>query len=136
VEDRQKAVALIHEAVEAGTRRVAAARTVGISMRTLQRWEAAGCREDQHRGPHGSPGNALSDAERALVVAIATSRPFRDLPPSQIVPILADSGLYVASEATFYRVLREEKLLAHRGSARARTHSRPREYAADGPNQV
>jgi transposase InsO family protein len=136
VEDRLAAVQLIREAVDSGARRVAAARTVGISMRTLQRWEAVAFPEDQRRGPHGVVGNALSEAERALVVAIATSAPFRDLPPSQIVPILADSGLYVASEATFYRVLREEKLLAHRGTARARSHSRPREYTADGPNQV
>jgi len=136
VEDRLKAVQLVREAVDAGARRVAAARTVGISMRTLQRWEAVACPEDQRRGPHGAPGNALSEAERALLVAIATSAPFRDLPPSQIVPILADSGLYVASEATFYRVLRQEKLLAHRGNARARSHRRPREHAADGPNQL
>jgi putative transposase len=136
VEDRQRAVELIREAVDAGARRVAAARTVGISMRTLQRWEAVACREDQRRGPEGAPGNALSEAERGLLVAIATSAPFRDLPPSQIVPILADSGLYVASEATFYRVLRQKKLLAHRGNARARSHSRPREHTADGPNQV
>lgn len=127
---------LIREAVEAGARRVAAARMLEISVRTLQRWEAASCREDQRRGPQEAAGNALSEAERALVVAIATSALFRDLAPSQIVPILADSGVYVASEATFYRVLREQKLLAHRGSARVRSHIRPREHTADGPNQV
>lgn len=134
--DRLKAVELIREAVDSGARRVAAVRTLGLSMRTLQRWESVACPEDQRRGPHGAPGNALSEAERALVVAIATSAPFRDLAPSQIVPILADSEVYVASEATFYRILREEKLLAHRGNARTRSHRRPRECSADGPNQL
>lgn len=131
-----KAVELIGEAVRSGARRVAAARMLGISLRTLQRWEHDACREDQRRGPHGMPENTLSAAERELVVAVATSPSFRDLPPSQIVPILADSGVYLASERSFYRILREEKLLAHRGKARVASHRRPAEYKADGPNQV
>ncbi len=136
MEDRLKAVELIREAVGAGARRVAAARTLCISMRTLQRWESAACREDQRRGPHGVPDNALSKAERALVIAVVTSAMFRELPPSQIVPILADFGVYLASEATVYRILRQAKMLAHRGRAKARRHSRPNEYVANGPNQV
>jgi putative transposase len=131
-----RAVQLIQEAVDSGARRVAAARTLGISMRTLQRWEASCCREDQRRGPHGQPGNALSEAERALVLAVATCPTYRDLPPSQIVPNLADAGVYLASEASFYRILRQARMLSHRGKARSRAHSRPREYVADGPNQV
>ena len=78
----------------------------------------------------------MSEAERALVIAVASSPMFRDLPPSQIVPILADVGVYVASEASFYRILRQARMLAHRGRARARRHSRPGEHSADGPNQV
>ena len=61
---------------------------------------------------------------------------FRDLPPSQIVPILADARVYVASESSFYRIMREEKLLVHRGRAKAPRHSRPKEYVATEPNQV
>ena len=131
-----KAVELIREAVHSGARRVAAARMLGISMRTLQRWEAEGCRKDQRCGPHGPPANALSEAERAIVVAVATCPTFRDLPPCQIVPILAECGVYVGSEASFYRILREAKLLARRGKARASTHHRPRELKANGANQV
>lgn len=131
-----KAVELIREAVHSGARRVAAARILGISLRTLQRWESSGCRGDQRCGPRGVPENALSEAERDLVISVASSPSFRDLPPSQIVPILADSGVYVASEASFYRILRRGKLLAHRGKARVAAHSRPTEHKADGPNQV
>lgn len=36
-------------------------------------------------------------------------------PPTQIVPKLVDKGAYIASESTFYRVLREEKMQHHRG---------------------
>jgi len=69
-------------------------------------------------------------------VAVANSPLIRDLPPSQIVPTLADAGVYLASEATFYRLLRQNRLLAHRGRARPRTHGRPSERIADGPNQI
>ncbi len=131
-----KAVELIQEAVRSGARRVAAARILGISLRTLQRWESPGCREDQRCGPHGVPENAFSEAERELVVTVATCPTFRDLPACQIVPILADAGVYVASERSFYRILQQERLLAHRGKARVAGHSRPGEHKADGPNQV
>lgn len=52
------------------------------------------------------------------------------------MPILADSGAYIASEASFYRILKENKLLAHRNKARPATHSRPKEYVATGPNHI
>ena len=135
-EDRMMAIELITEAVENGARRVPACKILGISLRTLQRWEAEGGGEDRREGAQKEPGNALSEPERALVIAIASSPRFRDLPPSQIVPILADAGVYVASESSFYRILRQEKLLAHRGRARTPRHSRPKEYVATGPNKI
>ena len=61
---------------------------------------------------------------------------FVDLAPHQIVPKLADMKIYVASESTLYRLLRAEKLNAHRGRAKPRTHRRPAEHKATGPNQV
>ena len=44
---------------------------------------------------------------------------FADLPPSQIVPALADRGIYIASESTFYRILRKENMQHHRGNSKA-----------------
>jgi transposase InsO family protein len=130
------AIDLISEAVACGARRWRACEVLGISIRTLQRWESRpGCGDGRH-GARAAPENALSEAERALVVAVANSPRYRDLPPSQIVPHLADAGVYVASESSFYRILREEKMLAHRGRSRAAVHNRPREQWADGPNQV
>ena len=56
--------------------------------------------------------------------------------PKQLVPALADRGEYLASESSFYRVLREAKQLAHRGRARAPV-ARPRaEHRACAPDQV
>lgn len=56
--------------------------------------------------------------------------------PNQIVPILADQGTFVASESSFYRVLRQEDQLAHRGKAKAPQHKRPEAIEATGPNEL
>ena len=128
-------LAHIDEAVAAGARLERACEIVGLPMRTIQRWRL-GCGDDLRCGPRGAPHNKLSPAERETVVAVATSPEFRELPPSQIVPQLADRGVYVASEATFYRVLRQEDLAAHREPSAPR-EPRPRpDHVATGPNQV
>jgi hypothetical protein len=98
-------ITAIDEAVTTGARQRPACRVVGIDPRTLQRWQAADGGTDQRRGPHTPPGNALTSAERQRVLDLANRPEFRDLAPAQIVPRLADQGIYTASESTFYRVL-------------------------------
>ena len=59
------------------------------------------------------------------------------MPPCQIVPALADEGIYIASESTFYRILHEEKMQNHRGrSQEPGKHGKPTSYCATGPDQV
>lgn len=70
------------------------------------------------------------------MIAIATSVEFMDKTPWQIVPILADRETYIASEATFYRILKEEKMLAHRGRSKPKTSTPPAPLIAFGPNQI
>ena len=82
------------------------------------------------------PANKLSEHERQRIVAVANSEAFASMPPSQIVPALADRGLYIASESSFYRVLREADQLAHRGKAKAPKHRRPTPLKATAPNQL
>ena len=62
---------------------------------------------------------------------------FRNLPPSQIVPRLADQGRYVASESTLYRLMHEAGQMHHRRLERA-PHKRhkPRALMATQPNQM
>lgn len=76
--------------------------------------------------------NKLSLEERATIVAICNQPQHRSLPPSQIVSKLADAGSYVASESSFYRVLREVDQINRRG----RRVAKPQGYCATGPNQV
>ena len=111
---------------------------VGLSVRTLQRWEdGETVRVDQRPFRQYEPPHRLTEAERAELLAVANSEEFGHLPPSQIVPRLADQGRYLASESTFYRVLKAAGQLAHRRSERpAQTRSKPRAVCAKAPNQV
>lgn len=126
-------VTCIDEAVAAGARRAKACEVVGLPARTPQRW--AHKSDDGRHGPRHTPANKLSEVECREVVAIATSTEFRDQSPKQIVPTLADRGVYIASESSFYRVLHERGLQRHRGRARPPT-ARPRGHAANGPWQL
>ena len=126
----------MEEATDAGARLDKVAEQLGVSPRTMQRWGDAEGGEDARRGPHAEPPNKLSQAERDKVLAIANSPEYRDLSPKQIVPRLADQGVYVASESTVYRVLGDQDQMAHRERSRPATSRRPPEHVATGPNQV
>ena len=129
-------MSMVDTAVASGARRAEACAQLDIDPRTLERWRASGVLEDGRRGPRKAPHNKLSAAERERVVAVATSEPYRDLPPKQIVPRLADENDYVGSESTVYRVLREHKLMAHRGKAKAPVSRQRPEHVAVAPCEV
>ena len=68
---------------------------------------------------------------------ICNESTYQSLPPSQIVPRLADEGKYIASESSFYRVLREAEQVNRRGRAQApRLVPTPHSFKAKAPNQV
>lgn len=127
---------LVQEAVQAGARQEKACELLGVSVRTLERYQKEGAEEDRRQGPVGSPKNALSALERQRLLALANSPEFRELSPKQLVPRLADQGQYVASESTFYRVLKQAEQLKHRRDSRPATHARPKEHVAEAPNRV
>ena len=92
---------------------------------------------DGRAGPMTTPKNKLSDAEQQRILEVVNEPEFRDLPATQIVPILAERGIYLASESTIYRLLREKGQAAHRAASRPpQARSRPREFVATAPNQV
>lgn len=129
-------VDLVEEAVLAGARREKACEVIGLCARTTARWRAEGGGKDGRAEAGVSPVHKLTEAEQARIVAYATSGEYRDLSPRQIVPLLADKGVYVASESSFYRVLREHGLMSHREPSRPRSHRRPPEHVATAPNTV
>ncbi len=129
----------IDEACAGGARLSKACEVLEVSPRTLQRWRESGeVKTDgrKHAKRRNEPANKLSEHERRHILDVANAPEFAHLPPSQIVPMLADQGLYIASESSFYRVLREAKQLAHRGKAKPATRQRPKPLQADAPNQL
>lgn len=133
----------IGDAVRAGARLERACAAVGLSARTVQRWRQGGGiqgdgRRHEHRAPEAvrTPPNRLTPAEQAAILTVANQAEFAHLSPHQIVPALADQGRYLASESTFYRVLRDADQLARRGKPKAPPRGRPAPLVATGPNQV
>jgi putative transposase len=53
------------------------------------------------------PQHKLTPEERASIIEIVNRPEYSSLPPHQIVPRLADDGVYVASESSFYRVMKK-----------------------------
>lgn len=140
LEDRQIVAQNILKAHSAGARLRLACKTAGIELRTLQRWKAregltAGDGRPLAQRP--MPSHALSQAERATLLAVANEPRFAAVPPARIVPMLADEGVYLASESSFARVLRANGQSRHRGRARApQAVRRPTTHIATAPRQV
>jgi putative transposase len=130
---------LIEEACRAGARLEKACEVLELSPRTLQRWrDEEGIREDARTAAARDcvPANRLGDAEREAILQVVNQPEFAPLPPSQIVPALADQGRYIASESSFYRVLRDADQLKPRGKSRAPSRRRPQPFEATAQNQL
>ena len=131
LEDHQSLSQEIGVAHAAGALLHLACEIAGIDLRTLQRWKAhegltAGDGRPQAARPE--PSHALSEVERAELVRVANEPRFAAVPPARIVPMLADDGVYLASESTFSRVLRDEGQAAHRGRAKQPRAVRPPQW--------
>ncbi|MFL9915135.1 IS3 family transposase [Paraburkholderia fungorum] len=133
--DRDEAMQLINEAVQQGACRARACEQLGVNVRTVQRW-----RQSPHDGRtqtlREAPPNRLSEAERQAVLEAANRPAFASLTPHQIVPKLADEGVYLASESTFYRILKAAGQGQRRGRAKAPQRRPLTTHRANGPNQV
>jgi putative transposase len=137
--ERRKLIGYIDEAVSAGARKAPACKEVGITLRTLQRWIQNGEPGEDRRptAVRPEPPGKLTPEERERILAVCNEPEFASLPPSQIVPKLADRGEYIASESSFYRVLHEAGQLHHRGRAQAPKKTKTSTtHVAEGPNQV
>ena len=122
-----------------GARQDKACEVIGLSSRTLQRWRIDGAIGSDKRPTaiRPEPVNKLSTKERQAVIDVCDVEEFSSLPPSQIVPILADRGEYIACESSFYRILKAENMLHHRGKAKPRyNHKKPTSYTAKKANEV
>jgi transposase InsO family protein len=127
---------LTAQALSSGARLHQIAEVIGLSARTLMRWRESDACEDQRKGPGQAPANKLSEDEREQILRVANSSQYRDMSPKQIVPKLADQGIYIGSESSFYRILKDHQMINHRQRSKPAVHHRPNEHEADGPCQV
>ena len=134
---KQRAIQRIDVAVAAGAGCRHACAVMGISGRTLRRWRHAASLTDRRKGAPKDCPHALSETEKQAIVETCNQPAYQNLPPSQIVPRLADRGIYLASESSFYRVLRAHSQDLHRGRAKPpRKVAKPQAWQATGPDQV
>jgi transposase InsO family protein len=140
LEDRRNTARNILKAQANGARLHLACEIAGIDVRTLQRWRAgeglvAG--DGRPGAVRPTPAHALSVQEQQELLRVANTARFADVPPARIVPMLADEGVYLASESSFARVLRAQGQSRRRGRAKVPGSSRPpTTHIATAPRQV
>jgi hypothetical protein len=139
--DRRKALEVLDGAVAAGARAREVAALLGVGLTTLQRWRHLFAGDgDGLDGRQGSPrlvSHRLTDEERQRILLTCNEPEFAALPSGQIVPVLADQGVYIGSERSFYRVLHAHGQAYRRGRARPPQEPRPGpRLEARGPNQL
>jgi transposase InsO family protein len=132
---------LICEAYAAGAALISACGEIGMCLRMLKRWRKVligdGGGHDRRKGSPRRVLHRLSEEERQRILLTCNQAEYASLLPGQIVPALADQGLYIGSERNFYRVLHTHGQLQRRGRARPPQEPRgvPRLRAA-GANKV
>jgi transposase len=117
------------------------AELLDVGLTTLQRWRrqfaGVGDGSDRRKGSRRLVSHRLSEEERQRILLTCNEPEFAALPPGQIVPILADRGLFIGSERSFYRVLHAHSQVHRRGRARRPHQPRPvPRLEARGPNEV
>jgi len=132
---------LVRQACNSGARLQRACAIIGINVRTLQRWKTPqsvqGDRRRVDLRTPFTPSNKLTEAEQQEIMRVINSNEFKDISPNQIVPRLADTGRYLASESTLYRLMRQAGQLTHRTLSRKPVkRSKPLPLVATQPNAV
>lgn len=138
--ERNQLVLLIQKAIQQGARTALACQEAEIDLRTYRRWfsKSQGVTGDKRPDTQRPvPSNKLTEIERKEIIAVCNQKEYANIPPSQIVPRLADEGVYLASESTFYRVLKACEQLQYRGKAKAPERRKlPTTHIATGPKQL
>lgn len=131
-----KIIELIDETCNLGARKQVACEFLGIYIRSLERWKNDIGLDDRRKDNNYTPSHKLTKEETELILATVNSEEFKDMPPCKIVPRLAEKSIYIASESSFYRILREKGQLTHRSKSSVPKYNRPEPLIASRANQV
>jgi putative transposase len=86
--------------------------------------------------PRPKPARALSDDERARILARLDSDEFMDMAPAQVYAKLLEDGEYLCSPRTMYRILAEHEQVRERRAQRQHPAYVKPQLVAMAPNQV
>jgi len=138
LEQRSKIMELYGEAKASGARQHAICQVLGLNPKTIQRWnkpDELQC--DDRKAREFVPLNKITEDERNEIVSLCNSNEFCAMTPNQMVPILAERDIYIASERTFYRILSEENQLTHRQKSKPKTQcNKPKARCASQPGEI
>ena len=114
---------------------VAACEQLGVPRSSLYRLRQVE-QEPAAALPRPTPARALSVEERGEVLAVLNSEAYQDQAPREVYAALLDSGIYLSSWRTMYRILAEDgKVQERRNQLRRPNYTRP-ELLATAPNQL
>lgn len=133
--DREKLMTSVMASVHDGARKGAACAAIDLQLRTLERWERQTL-GDKRSIIVKTPANKLTLAERSEVLQTCCSDEFKDMTPNEIVPKMAETGRFIASEASFYRILKAEGMVRKSNSRKTSRRKKPAALAASGPCEV
>lgn len=136
-EEREQIIIWVKAAVAQGARQSEACKLINLSAKTYQRWCHPKHKQDGRLTSKNSPPNKLSEFERKAIMDLINKPDYANLPPQKIVATLADKGIYLASEATLYRLLHEHKQQQHREKSLPNRHlHKPVACVATAANQI
>lgn len=110
-------------------------RLTGLSRATLYRRRTPPA-PPKPRMPRKPPPSALSETERAQVLALLNRPQYQDLAPAQVWARELDEGRWWCSESTMYRILRAAGQSGERRAQATHPARTKPELVADAANQV
>jgi len=136
LEEKKFILASIQKSIQSGARSAESCKIVGISTRTFQRW-VCNLEPDKRPTAKRKVSHKLREDEVKDILSVCNSPEYRDRNPHEIVALLAEKGIYLASERTFYRILKAHSQLTHRRKSKLPTKRKPKEtHVATRPCQV
>lgn len=136
-EEKQEILAFVNFYVLLGIVRLALlCDSLGISQRTIQRWKLCGI-DDKRKGAQKHISRKLTEKECEQIYSVACSEDFKDMNAHELYNSLLDKGIYLASESSFYRILRDHNAVIHRSETKeGSSRKKPDELKATAKNQV
>ncbi len=111
---------------------VSACRALNVPRASLYRAR----KPPRNQQPSKKPPRALSEAEEQRVLSTLGAPHFVDKAPASVYAELVDSGTYLCSVRTMYRILTRHKLVRERRNQLRHPKYAPPELLAERPNQL